>query len=439
LDDLLIAEIFGIKVFLLKKITEHLSKFMGIKCFWVVTADMGFGHRRAVHPFAGIACRRILLVNSDDIAPQKEQKYWRLLLYYYESISRAKRIPVAGALLFGFLNYLLKIPPANASANLKKPTFQVKILKHQIRKGLCRGLTEHLKKYPGGLLTSFYATAIAADMAGVKEIYCIICDSDLNRVWVAEDPGQSNIAYFSPCAEASERLEKYGVSKEKIYTTGFPLHPDLIGSRKLELAESSFNARIEKLEGFNNNPNFEHLTGQPINLTFAIGGAGAQTEIAVKIFDSFEQYINTGQIRFTIIAGVRKEVKRFFLEKKKMSMCKNFRLLWYEDHDTYFGAFNKVIRTTDILISKPGEISFFAGLGIPFIITPPIGSQEEFNRRWLLKIGAGIDLPGEINLCNWFGGNLSNGLFVRLATAGYKNIEKAGYYHIMDLMPEKIN
>ena len=49
--------------------------------------------------------------------------------------------------------------------------------------------------------------------------------------------------------------------------------------------------------------------------------------------------------------------------------------------DEYFNTFNETLRETDILWTKPSELSFYAGLGIPIIIAPTIGSLEDFNKK----------------------------------------------------------
>ena len=56
----------------------------------------------------------------------------------------------------------------------------------------------------------------------------------------------------------------------------------------------------------------------------------------------------------------------------------------------YFSGFSEILKTTDILWTKPSELSFYTGLGLPIVIAPPIGSQEDFNRLWLQYVGGGI-------------------------------------------------
>ena len=96
--------------------------------------------------------------------------------------------------------------------------------------------------------------------------------------------------------------------------------------------------------------------------------------------------------------------------------------------------FRSVLRTTDILWTKPSELSFYAALGLPIVMSPPLGSQETFNRRWLLKIGAGIDQPESLRADRWLRDALDNGELAQAAWNGYEKAEKNGTYRIMDIL-----
>ncbi len=65
--------------------------------------------------------------------------------------------------------------------------------------------------------------ALAADYAGRRDVFCVITDSDINRVWVANDPKKSRINYLAPTALSRVRLLQYGVADQRIFVTGFPL------------------------------------------------------------------------------------------------------------------------------------------------------------------------------------------------------------------------
>jgi len=77
---------------------------------WVISATMGYGHQRAVHPLREIAEEKIITVGAGDAASKNEEKLWKRVLGAYEFMSRAKGIPIIGKPIFNLLDALLHIP-----------------------------------------------------------------------------------------------------------------------------------------------------------------------------------------------------------------------------------------------------------------------------------------------------------------------------------------
>jgi hypothetical protein len=71
-------------------------------------------------------------------------------------------------------------------------------------------------------------------------------------------------------------------------------------------------------------------------------------------------------------------------------------------------------------------------LGLPIIIAPTIGSQEEFNRSWLLRSGFGIDQREVEKVKDWFYDWLHLGYFAEMAMEGFIEGEQMGTIKIKE-------
>ncbi len=417
---------------------------------WVVAADMGYGHKRAVYPLREIAEGGIISVGENDAASRTEKILWRRLLRIYESFSRAWSIPLVGRYIFGILDAFLRIPTFYPLRNLSRSTFQVELLESFIDKGLCEGMLERIKEKRLPLITSFYAPAIAADRKGSEKVYCIICDADLNRVWVARDPSESRIEYFAPCGRVVQRLKAYGVPDDRILLTGFPLPPELVGGTGMATLKSDLGQRLFYLDPRKrfwprHGVNVEQFLGaknctfkgdRTLTITYSVGGAGALKEIGARIARSLREQILAGEVRLNLAAGTKKPVQRFFQDVKAeiANSGDGIRVISADTIEEYFTKFNAVLRTTDIFWTKPSELSFYAALGMPIITTPALGSQETFNRKWLLDIQAGIRQENPDYAHQWLMDLLNKGRLAEAAWSGFLKARKLGTYKIIEVL-----
>ena len=164
---------------------------------------------------------------------------------------------------------------------------------------------------------------------------------------------------------------------------------------------------------------------------FSIGGAGAQKEIPLHAINSLRKKIKERKLRFIIAVGVREELAKYFADNlKDLKLDGWVHILSGITTDEYFKTFNEALRETDVLWTKPSELSFYAGLGVPIIIAPTIGSQEDFNKRWLLHIGAGRQQEDPKYTEQWFYDLLNSGSFAEMSMQGFVEIEKKGTYNI---------
>ena len=124
----------------------------------------------------------------------------------------------------------------------------------------------------------------------------------------------------------------------------------------------------------------------------------------------------------------QKALKEFGLDN-----CGAVRVIYAEDKMSYFKVFNKILRKTDILWTKPSELTFYSGLGIPIIMSEPIGYQEKYNRGWLLAIGAGIDSLNPEYVDEWLFDWLDSGWLAEAAMEGFLDAPRMGTYNIENI------
>ncbi|OGH67444.1 MAG: hypothetical protein A3J66_02680 [Candidatus Magasanikbacteria bacterium RIFCSPHIGHO2_02_FULL_47_14] len=430
---------------------------------YIITVDMGYGHQRAAYPLKDIATRPASIPLDDGLAiisantypgiPRVDKTRWEGGRTLYETISRMKKVPIVGTGLFGIMNYLQRIESFYPKRDLSAPTAQVKQIYRMIRRGWGRDLIEKLNEEPLPFVTTFFSTAFFAEEHGYKgEIYCLCTDTDISRAWAPYAPATSRINYFAPNKRVSQRLQLYGVRPEKIFVTGFPLPKENIGGKDLPVLKKSLANRLVNLDpGGKYCSKYRHTikhylgasymttkSDHPLTITFAVGGAGAQRDIGIQILDSLHEKIDAGNIVLNLVAGARKdvfdyyqrEVRRLHFDKKHAG---HVRIIYGEKKSEYFEKFNKALLTTDILWTKPSELSFYAALGLPIIMAPGIGSQEDFNRAWLHAIGAGFEQEDARYTHEWLFDWLESGWLAQAAMEGFMNAPRNGAYHIEEV------
>lgn len=422
---------------------------MSNKKAWVVTVNMGYGHQRTVYPIKDLAFDgKLIIANDYEGIPKNDKRIWESTRMFYEFISRSKRIPIIGENVFSLYDKFQKIPGFYPKRDLSKPTLGLKQMFSLIRKGWGKDLISRLKEKPIPLITSFFIPAFMAEAFKYPgDIFCIVCDADISRSWGSLKPAKSRIKYFAPNSWVVNRLKLYGIKEKNIFLTGFPLPRENIGTKKAEILKHDLSHRILNLD-----PRREYYqqyrvlidkhigslprkSDHPLTIMFTIGGAGAQKEIAIKYVKSLAEKIKKKEVKVILSAGIRKKVKEHFLKNierlgLKKNLNKNIEIVFSEKIEDYFKDFNQKLRKTDLLWTKPSELSFYTGLGIPIIMAPSIGSQEDFNRKWLLALGAGIPQENPAYANEWVFDYLNSGRFAEAIMDGFIEVEKLGTYNI---------
>ncbi|MCX6786008.1 MAG: hypothetical protein NTZ18_04120 [Candidatus Komeilibacteria bacterium] len=441
-----------------KKKVCRSSKLNKLK-FWLVTVDMGYGHQRAAYPLRRFAYQGVINANTYKGIPAKDKATWENQRKFYEFVSRFKRVPVVGDAVFSIMDWIQEIPKFYPKRDLSKPSLQVLAATYQISHAdWGKHLIARLAKHPLPLVTPFFATAIMAEVNNYPgEIYCIICDADISRAWAAVAPGKSRIKYFAPNQRVVERLQEYGVAKNRIYLTGFPLPDENLGCPDFKILRDDLKNRFLNLD-----PNRIYLnkyketllkklkiksfplkSNHPLTLTFAIGGAGAQRELGVAIIKYLAAKIKAKKITVILVAGIHHQISHYYRQAVidlglGGELNKGVKIIFERHKHDYFKTFNACLRKTDILWTKPSELCFYSALGLPIIIAPPIGSQEDFNRQWLIYLGVGVKQEKPQYVAQWLFDWLESGRLAEAAAQGFLDAPHSGVYNIVKIVGQEI-
>ncbi|MFH1238491.1 MAG: hypothetical protein V1653_00090, partial [bacterium] len=431
---------------------------MGNKKAWVVSVLMGLGHMRPAYNLRDIALDGVIIYGDRESTPPKEYKMWQRIQKAYYFLSKAREIPLIGKYIMASMLRIQKIEHYYPIKDLSQANLSVEYLDYLIaRKDFCAPLIEKIKVADIPVINTFYATAIAIDKVGknIRDNYLLICDTDFNRVWVPKKPRQTRIKYLVPCTQSKKRLLSYGVPEKNIFLTGFPLPKENIGTQKeLEILREDLFKRLLRLDptnkffSFHQKSVFSFLGKNSIpdnredcfTLTCAIGGSGAQVELIEIILRSLKDKIAAGKIRVNISAGIQKLVFAQILSYISTLGLGPYRdkgvaMIYDTDVRRQLDKFNQALRQTDVLWTKPSELSFYSALGIPILLGPSIGTHEDLNRRWLDEIHAGVEPTDSLEYIHeWLFDLRENGRLAEAAWDGFLKGRKLGTYKIEELI-----
>jgi hypothetical protein len=238
------------------------------------------------------------------------------------------------------------------------------------------------------------------------------------------------------------------VPRERITMTGFPLPPELLGGPELPVLRQHLRARLVRLDPTGR---FRELhcndlerelgslpleqEGKAVHLTFAVGGAGAQADMAQAFLPSLRAPIETGTLKLTLAAGTRPDVADIFERAvvrtgMRGELGQTVRILREDDFESYYREFNRILAESDVLWTKPSELSFYAGLGIALVLAKPVGSHERFNRRWLREQGVALKQYNPRHAAHWLDEWIKDGTLAAAAWTGFVRLPKDGTYRI---------
>ncbi|MCC7139577.1 MAG: hypothetical protein IT460_14230 [Planctomycetes bacterium] len=416
----------------------------------VVAAFMGYGHLRAALPLAEAFGVPVLSMDRPPLATDEDVRTWDRLRRGYDRLSRRTGLPVVGPVARALLDRVTAIPRLSPPGRLERPGLASRYLMHLVRDGFGATLVERLTTSKAPLVATFYAPAVVADDAGLDGVVCVLTDADVHRVWVAPEPARSRIVYAAPTARAAHRLRAYGVPPERIHRTGFPL-PDVL-VREDDARARRLAARLVRLD-----PRGAWAAGapaaarrlrdaadpadaaRPLRATFAVGGAGAQVELARRLVTSLAPRLAADALRLTLVAGTRADTaERLTAIARRAGFAPGegapVEILHDADFETYARRFHDHLAETDVLWTKPSEITFFAAAGFALALTTPLGVQERANRDWVLARGAAVDAGALRDAARSLDARRADGSLAAAAFAGATRLPRHGTARVVNLV-----
>ena len=412
--------------------------------------EMGYGHIRAARPLASVLGVEAELADRPPLCTAREMKVWDIVRDLHRWSSRGSELPIVGRPVRAMLDAATMIPPLHPYRDLAGPSLASRFLDLLIARGFGELLVERLRRERAPLLTTFFAPAIVADRAGIDEVYCVVTDADINRVWAPLDPRESRIRYLAPSGRVVRRLRAFGVAEDHISLTGFPLPHALVGGEDLVTLRRNLGPRLVRLdpkrrfraECHHELAHFFAELGQdherePPLLTFAVGGAGAQSGLVDAFLPGMREQLDTGRIRLALVAGTKNEVAARFrraIHRVELDHLVGSRIeiLHEPELPVYFERFDELLGRTDILWTKPSELTFFGALGIPLVMCPPVGVHERFNLRYAREQGVGVKQRNAAYIATRIHEWLSDGTLAAAAWSGFMRLPKFGTYRVVE-------
>lgn len=390
----------------------------------VTAVAMGYGHMRAA---ASLADRWGVPLERADRAPlagAAERLVWTLARHGYHSLSRLSQGRAQSRVFAPLLDRITAIGGEDKPLDFPP---SVRFLDALIRRGFGAGLGRTLATRQAPVVTTFYANAIAAERTSRVPVACVVTDSHVHRVWASRRPAASRIHYLVPVEETATCLERYGVPRRRIRTTGFPLPPELVGTAGSEILTENLRRRLGRLRRSTGSSGPE----RPIRLTVAIGGAGAQAAHVRTLLAELRADLVGRRFALTLVAGTHQGIGRRFRawadEARRSGVPpENLEVLTAVEFADYYHRFNRVLADTDLLWTKPSELVFYAALGLPLILEPAMGDHERRNRTLVVDAGAAADRPAPGEIAADLRRRLDNGWFLDAAENGRARLTARG-------------
>ena len=408
--------------------------------FYITTVLMGYGHLRAADNVAGLGLGRLVRVDQPPFASLADIWVWKSSQDLYHAVSRA--VETRLRFLFRVLERIEDIPEDSTLASMDYSMLVACL----IRMGVGRGLRRLSAESDGALkghsclprLHTFFVPGLACIYNRFPgKNYQLLCDADFHRVWAPIKPNDGDVTYLIPTAAGADRMMSYGVSHERIVVTGFPLPVANTGGMNLNVLKPDFLARLERLSP---------QSDSPLRLVFSLSGAGCYLHLLKALIRELLPELRSGKLTLCIAAGdnarAKAEIESHLARLKVGATAEGgcaipadgVTILYSPDVLEAFALFNRALRESDLLITKPGELVFYAALGMPQVLLPPVGKHEFKNRAYLIENSAALDLPGAESAGAWLLAQRANGAWRHAAESAFARLPKLGTFAINDVV-----
>jgi len=147
--------------------------------------------------------------------------------------------------------------------------------------------------------------------------------------------------------------------------------------------------------------------------------------------------IEEGRLRLCLVAGVRSEIAEKFHDWVREAgladrLGAGVDVFLAASLEEYFPRFNALLAETDVLWTKPSEMTFFSALGLPLVLSAPVGVHERYNRRWAIENGPGLKQRDPLYAEYWMREWLNEGTLAAAAWYGFVRMPKFGLYQILE-------
>lgn len=389
----------------------------------ITSALMGFGHLRAAHNLSSFGHMPVLRVDREPYVNFVDRLVWGMGQYSHTYASRDAES--RSKFLYTRFEKLMTIPKDHEKPPLGPSRFIRTIERFGAGKELFRQLGEDNPR----LIHTFYLPAMLSVYREYPgKSFLLLCDTDFHRVWAPLEPENGPLEYCVPISKSADRLISYGVKSEKIHVTGFPLPPVHTGVGETVTAENDFEVRRTRLQT---------NSSLPLTIMFPFSGAGAYSNVLAEMVKSILDELQEGTLRLVVSCGDNEEAlwnAENLFTNYGIDELEYVEIIYDADLFNSFERFNLALKSSDVVVTKPSEMVFYAALGIPMIFLPPIGAHEARNREYLLESGCASDMISIPDFAKWLFEARRSGLLLELAENGFRKLSREGADKINEIV-----